>query len=542
MSASSPARIHSQLHIARVVLEAVTPLSISTGSPDGVFDSALVRDANDLPAIPATSLAGVLRNLYTQQHGSKAAQRLFGYQHRDDLFGSKGQRRFDAQRLFGYQHRDDGAASRLHVGWGHLLDSRGRAACGLLLGREAQRLRDDPLLADVMAQQDNPNHRNRVRLTHRGAAADTGKFDRTVLPAGHRFAVELRLWTAPDETDDLWQSLLSLLGHPGLRLGGGVRAGLGRMHCIRLHTGRFDLRQPAQAQALARLGADPSATQGLDARPIPQFPVAHWLDSTLSLDARPMPQFPGVDRLDSTLSLDAHNLWRIGQGDVAIGNIGPDDKTPDLLPVTERRVVWNNGRGQVNAQRELLLPATSLKGVLAHRIAFHARRFAGRWADQEHARDRDGHPIPPPEVLALFGQIKDKAEAGQAPQGWAGCLFIDDTYLPIHQSARLMHNSIDRFTGGVREHMLFEEENVYGGQATVHLSIDLQRLKSAASDHGTTVAAIQKAFVAALRDLGEGRLALGARSTSGNGFFRADIPPELTTAWPEPTSPQLEAA
>jgi len=521
MSASSPARIHSQLHIARVVLEAVTPLSISTGSPDGMFDSALVRDANDLPAIPATSLAGVLRNLYTQQHGSEAAQRLFGY-----------------------QHRDDGAASRLHVGWGHLLDSCGRAACGLLLGPEAQRLRDDPLLADARAQQDHPTHRNRVRLTHRGAAAATGKFDRTVLPAGHRFAVELRLQTAPDETEDPWQSLLSLLGHPGLRLGGGVRAGLGRMRCISLHAGRFDLRQPAQAQALARLGADPSATQGLDARPIPQFPVAHWLDSTLRLDARPMPQFPGVDRLDSTLSLDAHNLWRIGQGDVAIGNIGPDDKTPDLLPVTERRVLWKDGRGQVNAQRELLLPATALKGVLAHRMAFHAWRFAGRWADQEHARDRDGHPIPPPEVLALFGKIKDKAEAGQAPQGWAGCLFIDDTYLPVQQvnSTRLMHNSIDRFTGGVREHMLFEEENVYGGQAAVHLSIDLQRLKLAASVHGTTLAAIQKAFVAALRDLGEGRLALGARSTSGNGFFRAVIPPELTTAWPEPASPQLEAA
>jgi len=499
MSASSPARLHSQLHIARVVLEAVTPLSISTGSPDGVFDSALVRDANDLPAIPATSLAGVLRSLYTQQHGSEAAQRLFGY-----------------------QHRHDGAASRLHVGWGHLLDSRGRAACGLLLGPEAQRLRDDPLLADARAQQDHPTHRNRVRLTHRGAAADTGKFDRTVLPAGHRFAVELRLYTAPDETDDLWQSLLSLLGHPGLRLGGGVRAGLGRMRCIRLHTGRFDLRQPAQAQALARLGADPSATQGLDARPIPHFQGAHWLAATLSLRA--------------------HNLWRIGQGDVAIGNIGPDDKTPDLLPVTERRILWKDGQGQVNAQRELLLPATSLKGVLAHRMAFHARRFAGCWADQEHARDRDGQPIPPPEVLALFGQIKDKTEDGQQPQGWAGCLFIDDTYLPIHSSARLMHNSIDRFTGGVREHMLFEEENVYGGQAAVHLSIDLQRLKWAASDHGTTVAAIQKAFVAALRDLGEGRLALGARSTSGNGFFRADIPPELTTAWPEPASPQLEAA
>ncbi len=500
MSTPSMTRPHSQVRIARLVLEAATPLSISTGSPDGVFDSALVCDANDLPAIPASSLAGVLRNLYTQQNGSEAAQRLFGY-----------------------QDKDDGAASRLHVGWGHLLDSHGRAACGLLLGNAARRLRDDPLLADARAQQGNPTHRNRVRLTHRGAAADTGKFDRSVLPAGHRFAVELRLLAAPDEAEDAqWQSLLALLAHPGLRLGGGVRAGLGSMRCVSLHTARFDLRQPAQAKALGALGADPSATQGLDARPVPQAQHAHWVAAALALDAR--------------------HLWRIGQGDVALGSIDAEEKTPDLLPVTERRVHWDDGKGQLDKQRELLLPAASLKGVLAHRMAFHARRFAGIWAGAEHPRDKDGHPIAPPEVLALFGSIKDKAASGQQPQGWAGCLFIDDTYLPVQKSVRLMHNSIDRFTGGVREHMLFEEENVLGGKAQVRLAIDLQRLQTTANVHATTTTAIQRAFIAALQDLGEGRLALGARSTSGNGFFRADIPAALTTAWPEAISQQPEVA
>ncbi len=500
MSDTPSTRPHSQLFLARLVLETVTPLSISTGSPDGVFDSALVRDANDLPAIPATSTAGVLRTLWTQQYGADSARLLFGF-----------------------QHADQGMASRLHVGWGHLLDSQGRAAVGLLLGDAAKRLHNDALFDDVLSQKDAPVHRNRVRLTHKGAAADAGKFDRSVLPAGHRFALELRLHAAADEAGETWNNLLALFSHPGFRLGGATRAGLGRMRGVKLHTAHFDLRDSAQAHALGELGADPSDTRGLTSQTYPAAAVDHWLAATLELDAR--------------------NLWRIGQGDAVLGPMGPSDKEPDLLPVTERRIHWSGDSGRVNHSRELLLPASSLKGVLAHRTAFHARRFAGIWAGQKPECDKDGQPIAPPEVQALFGNVKDKPRGAQDGQGWAGCLFIDDTYLPAEKTQRLMHNSIDRFTGGVREHMLFEEQNVFGGQARVHLALDMHRLQAAAAEYKTTVGSIQRAFNAALQDLCEGRLALGARSTSGNGFFRADLPQALTRPWPEtPGAQQPEAA
>ncbi|MGC9185169.1 MAG: RAMP superfamily CRISPR-associated protein [Thiomonas sp.] len=497
MMDTSPLYALSQVRIARLVLEAVTPLSIGTGNPDGVFDSALVRDANDLPAIPATSLAGVLRHLWTQTHGPESARQLFGY-----------------------QERNQGQTSRVRIGWGHLLDSKGRAACGLLLGADAARLQTDPLFAEALRQRDEPAHRNRVRLTHRGAAAETGKFDRTVLPAGHRFAVELRLDGGADDTSDSWDALLALFAHPGFRLGGGTRAGLGRLRCISLHTAQFDLRQPAQARALGQLGADPSHTAGLAATPVPQRPSADWIETTLTLDAR--------------------SLWRIGQGDLPVGLTAGQDKAPDLLPITERRVTWTGGEGKLTTERALLLPAASLKGVLAHRMAFHARRFAGQWAGQPQAADP---AQPPAEVQALMGSIKDSGGKDRAEQGWAGCLFIDDTYLPVPGSVNLMHNSIDRFTGGVRAHMLFEEQNILGGKPQVRIALDLQRLRAAAQVHHTRIDAIQRAFLAALRDLGEGRLALGARSTSGNGFFRAELPAALTADWPpQATQPHPEAA
>ncbi len=67
-----------------------------------MFDSALVTDANDLPAIPGSSLAGVLRHLWRGTYGSHT---------HDDA-------------LFGYQSGNLGDASRLAISWGALLDSK----------------------------------------------------------------------------------------------------------------------------------------------------------------------------------------------------------------------------------------------------------------------------------------------------------------------------------------------------------------------------------------------------------------------------------
>ncbi|MCU7960113.1 MAG: hypothetical protein KZQ58_08965 [gamma proteobacterium symbiont of Bathyaustriella thionipta] len=213
----------SRLYIARLVLEADTALSINSGSPDGVFDTALVRDANNLPAIPGSSLAGVLRHLWRDEYGQA-----------------------DENSLFGFQAGSEGAASPLSISWGVLLNSKGNAAEGLILDKQYLQ---DPLYASVLQQMDTPVYRDRVRLGHKGAALDSGKFDRAVLPAGHRFALEIRLWAKPEEDDVLWRQLLALLIHPGFRLGGATRAGLGRMKLVSLHQQQFDMKNPQSRDA-----------------------------------------------------------------------------------------------------------------------------------------------------------------------------------------------------------------------------------------------------------------------------------------------------
>jgi CRISPR/Cas system CSM-associated protein Csm3 (group 7 of RAMP superfamily) len=450
----------SVLHLARAVLEVETPLSISTGSPDGVFDTALVRDANGLPAIPGSSLAGVLRHLWTATFSEGSDAEMFGYQ------DGKGGRR-----------------SSLSVSWGALLDSHGRPAEGLLIGEERDRL-EDPLYVEATKQIDSPIFRNRVRITGRGSAASTGKFDRAILLAGNRFAVELRCWTAAQVDVERWNRLLDLFSHPGLRLGGATRAGLGRMRCVTLHHGSFDMREVASVVAFQGLGVGLTNTAGLQPYKA-RSQHDKWIAGTLHLEPR--------------------SLWRIGQGDRSL--VEDADKPADLLPVTEVSIDWAGGRGVATSQARLLIPAASIKGALAHRMAFHARRFAGCWAERQDPLS-SASDAKPAAVEALFGDVKDQDD------GRAGCLLIDDAFVPIDRKAvvKLTHNSIDRFTGGVRDRLLFEEESLFSGLGfDIPLTLDAGRLNQ--------VSDVRRSLRAALDDLCQGRLAIGSRTTAGNGFF-----------------------
>ncbi len=453
----------SILSVVRVVLEASTPLSISTGSPDNIFDSALVRDANGLPAIPGSTLAGVLRHLWIDSYGEDSANIIFGYQN--------GQ---NAQR------------SRLCISWGVLLDSRGQAAEGLILDNRQNHL-NDPIYREALAQIDEPVFRDRVRLTHKGAAANTGKFDRAVLPAGNRFAVELRLWSKEEDDPEDCKKLLNLFAHPGFRLGGATRSGLGRMRCQALHERRFDLRNIADRGDFLRLG-----------RSLTDTVLLHQYQPNMNADSW----------LTGTLKLSAKGLWRIGQGSKALS--ASSDKPADLLPRVEKQVEWKEERGIYGPDR-ILLPGSSLKGALAHRMIFHARRFSQQWCMEENP----GSPEVLPEALSsLLGEVKGEAETGRA-----GALFIDDASIPIEavKLGRVMHNAIDRFTGGVRAHMLFEEECLLGGELLFTISLDSSRL----APEQTSIARL--ALRAALDDLCQGRLALGSRTNTGNGFFVGEL-------------------
>src|SRR5262249_3982368 len=114
------------LHLARVTVETRTPLSLGTGLGAGLYDTALVRDANGLPAIPGTSIAGVLRHIHSA---------LYGKDETDSLFGRAKERTGKEQ------------PSRVHVSWAAIHDASDRPVDGLVTGQRRRALESDTILS-----------------------------------------------------------------------------------------------------------------------------------------------------------------------------------------------------------------------------------------------------------------------------------------------------------------------------------------------------------------------------------------------------------
>ena len=433
-------------HLARLAIQADTAHGIQAGRGDNVHDVLLVRDANGLPAIPGSSLAGVLRHAYMRRHGSDAV---------DALFGSIG---------------DAGHPSWLCVDWGFVHDSRDRPREGLL---DPDAIRADELLAYL--QQDKPIIRQRVRLDHRGAAADTGKFDVTLLPAGVRYTHWLGYWCDGSESSEAqWHRLLDLLGDSSLRLGHGTRSGNGHFHVHSLEVARWDLRTPEGRDGYTRRPRLRSERQGLTA-----------VESTAGRRGAP---------LTVELTLRAEAGWRVGGGERSLTS---HDKDPDLLPQHEAHIAWSDGKGSLGVQLHLL-PGSAVKGALRHRVAYHYRRLAGQWADGD-LQPTDACPA----VRQLFGHSTgDTGEAGQ--------LAFRDLLLRSTQTRVLMHNRIDRFTGGVMHGALFSEEVLWDTPLSLVVTV-LPR--------GDIEPTARRALQCALQDLGKGWLPLGAGGSRGLGAF-----------------------
>ena len=452
------------VHVIRLTLQTRTPLSIQQGSGDGVFDNLLVVDANGLAAIPGSGFAGVLRHLYQKLYGNPATCELFGYE------------------------GNETSPSRVRVSWGCIHDQHNQPVEGLLTGEDRDRLITDPLLADASC--DIPLKRDRVRIDHRGTASSQGQFDRIALRAGHRFSLEICLWE-PSEDRINRTRLMQLLTHPAFRLGGSTRGGFGALEIVRLRQRFFNLKDKNDFTAYCAMKPELSDVEGF---------------SKARLEY-------AAEQAQARVTLEPEDFFRFGQGMKPLDSNG--DKDPDLLPVTEEVVVWDGTVGRLS-ERKLLIPATAIKGALRHRVAFHYNQLADQFAegdgvnfntDQNHG------------VCALFGE-----GAGQ-DDGSPGCVFMDDLYLAETEVSHMTHNGIDRFTGGVREHVLYAEEVVAVPQFTFALTL---------SGDGDVPRMARLALEKALEDLVSGRLPLGAGAARGHGYFRGSYQwNEAGKAWLE---------
>ena len=508
MSTSAP-QSHSFRHVARVVIEFTTPFHVGTGEGGYGADAVVVTDANGLPAIPGSSLAGALRASF--------------------LALTKDAARGDS--LFGYQSEDKGCGSRLSVSWAAMHDRIDRPVEGLT-ARSC--IESDEVLRQTLGLR----VRDHVRLSHRGAAERRAKFDEQPVAAGHRFTFEMEL-VSDQQSDPDWNDLLAALTSGSLRFGGKSRRGYGAFRVERVASKSFHLPDTADFTAYTAHPADLSQSA-------PALAPVLVPSATLP---------PGAVTI--TLGLQPRGFWMFGGGE----DTPPSGADPaDMAPLREERIVWNGSTGSVE-EKCLLLPGSAIKGALSHRVAFHANRLAARFADDCAVagicpNNADGHRLAQAaferitgvhngSVRDLFGFVEPSKAGDTSEQAARGRVLIDDLFwsaTPPPQQ-RVPNVSIDRFTGGAADSKLFSERPLWQG--------DFPELKLTVLEADQVSRTSRQALKAALDDLAQGRLALGAGTGRGLGYFdpkaSAATPVECSAGdtWfdrdPTPSTPQAHA-
>lgn len=457
---------------AAITLEAHTPLTVGAGAGDDLRDSLCVVDANGLPTIPGTSLAGALRARWDS--GTRSA-------------------------LFGDQADEDGRRSRVWTGWGAPHDATDRPVAYLVpTGLNA----DDPVLR-VLRQGTTRDH---VRLSPWGTSDRDGKYDETLVPRGARFTFEVRI---DDPGDTEIAALVDLVRSGTLRLGGRTRRGFGVVGAVSIRARTFDLARPADRAAWADYARKPGLAER--ARALPELAQSRGGAAGGRNEGW----------LRAELVLAAEEGWRVGGKDAEAWTL-PDGKPADLVPVTEDIITWSGTQGRI--ERQAYLPGSSVKGALRHRTAYHLRCLRQEWREDDHELTADdGHAFADG-LDALFGAARS---AGRE-EDVAGRVFLQD--VPVarapsteelaRRASYQQHVSIDRFTAAPLAGHLFAEAMLWKTTLDLQVWVDCRHPRGRAPEGW---ADLLQALRLAVRDLARGRLPLGAASARGHGVFTGNV-------------------
>lgn len=468
------------IHVVQLVIETQSPMAITTGFREVGFDTALVRDVNGLPMIPASAIAGVWSHLVTQQMGKAFSDALFGSLTTDDK-----------------DNKGTGVRSRLSISSARVHDQLNRRLPNYANPDDIQK---DPILK-VLADE-RPHHRERVSINDRGVAKDSGKFDQIMLPKGVRFSLSV-YWndeaTDTDKTEA--KQLLSLWFDRGMAFGSSTRNGLGQIKVVASKWRSFDLKKGSE-----------QAVKAHDA----------WINPDISSDHQDLSELKQIASCEllADIPLQALDNWRCGTG-VETVNANNRDKNISIITYQEPSIAWKDDKARWQKARPVLC-GSSIKGILAHRVSFHWRCLAGEWAENlDHLDDSESgndwtsinHQFEqrPDAVNRLFGFADEQDhDASQA-----GLLIVDDAEVVYEHTQVRTHNSIDRFTGGVRLGALFTEELLYQPRFNIRIWLSNNSRKSIDPR-------LVEALNLTLMDLQQGLLPMGAGSGRGASLVMAD--------------------
>ena len=440
--------------LARIVIEAKSPLNIGSGSKGIKSDSLVLRDINGLPFIPGTTIAGLLRHTLDN----------------------------DKEKYMGSQEM----GSPLIVTEAKMLDDEGTVLDGIL---SQEKLRE-PFLVNFSQLP----IRQHAKIGHRGSTLKGGKFDEEIVLKGTRFCFEMEMLSnTKDEAK--FKEILNTLSSDTFRIGSGSRSGFGEIEVVdnQCQYKIVDLTDAIQREWYLKKSSSLNE---------------EWKEAdTFSLKK------PSTNSWTTyTIKLTPVDFMLFGSG---FGN----DKA-DMTYVRESFIDWSTKPATVkDRERVILIPASSVKGALSHRLAFHYNKIKGIFADtlKEGEKIDDFVGKNNAAVKAVFGSEGDKDANGKIQNKKRGNVLISDIIQEASLSSKVLnHVSIDRFTGGAIDGALFSEETLYAKEQSFELKLLVNNCAFDDKD-------IKTAFENTLKDLCSCMLPLGGGVNRGNGCFEGTI-------------------
>jgi CRISPR/Cas system CSM-associated protein Csm3 (group 7 of RAMP superfamily) len=440
--------------LARFVIEAKTPLAVGSGEKDITTDALVATDVNGLPYIPGTAIAGVVRSMI----GEESAKTFFGYQVPNK--------------------KKDGKGSEIIFTEAKILNSKGEVVDGLNI----EAIDKDSLLKEY---KELPI-RQHARISEKGVTVKGGKFDEQVVFAGTRFCFELEMVSDGKNYSD-FESVLSQINNKTFRIGSGTRCGFGEIEVVEMQRAKLDLSKPEDLD----LYLDKSSNLSED-----------W--NGWQRDENIEKETLSTDWQEYKLSLQPEDFFLFGSG------FGDEDV--DMTPVKARKVVWEDGEGRLS-DKMVLIPATSVKGALSHRVAYHWNKLNEYYAGNPEAKVGKENFA----VKTLFGSEGEKEGEGQLR---GNVIFSDIIENRSVKDKILNHVAIDRFTGGAIDGALFSEKTTYVKEKDKPFEMTLLVRKEVLDKKDKKV---EQALEAALQDICKGMLPLGGGVNRGNGIFSGTL-------------------
>jgi CRISPR/Cas system CSM-associated protein Csm3 (group 7 of RAMP superfamily) len=229
------------------------------------------------------------------------------------------------------------------------------------------------------------------------------------------------------------------------------------------------------------------------------------------------------DKLKESSNLTNYKL-ELTPDSFFIFSAGYGDNQVDNKPITEKIITYENNNIQV-PKEQTLIPASSIKGAISHRTAYHYNKIKEYYADKLNGDNFDmlqklRTGTNNNAVYELFGAeegVNNNEETIVGIRnGNRGKVIIDDLFYTECNNTKIFnHVAIDRFTGGAMDGALFSEK-VSQKNGMIELNIHLL-------DHKASEPEIIVAFEKALKDVCKGLLPLGGMTTKGHGIFTGKL-------------------